>query len=150
MAVAAEPVEVVEEKIRLPKSNWLWNVLYYDLIIFVFFIIPSNLKASLELRWMNWKCSRIRYKWLWFIFTNHRPFDARFPNTNQTRACWQYYVDFNKCAWAKAEEGGAENAGCKKLQRLARIMCPGSWIEKWDSALEQGINPSDMNPPKWG
>lgn len=76
------------------------------------------------------------------------PFDARFPNTNQTRACWQYYVDFNKCARAKVDEGGAENAGCKKLQRLARIMCPGSWIEKWDSALEEGINPSDMTPPQ--
>ena len=75
------------------------------------------------------------------------PFDARFPNTNQTRACWQHYVDFNKCARAKVDEGGADNVGCKKLQRLARIMCPGSWIEKWDSALEQGINPSDMNPP---
>lgn len=76
------------------------------------------------------------------------PFDARFPNTNQTRACWQYYVDFNKCARAKEGEGGAEHPGCKKLHRLARIMCPGSWIEKWDSALEQGINPSDMTPPE--
>ena len=75
------------------------------------------------------------------------PFDARFPNTNQTRACWQNYVDFNKCARAKANEGGAEHAGCKKLQRLARIMCPASWIEKWDSALEAGINPSNMDPP---
>jgi cytochrome c oxidase subunit 6b len=76
------------------------------------------------------------------------PFDARFPNTNQTRACWQNYVDFNKCARAKVDEGGAEHAGCKKLQRLARIMCPASWIEKWDSALEEGINPSNMDPPK--
>jgi cytochrome c oxidase subunit 6b len=25
------------------------------------------------------------------------PFDARFPNTNQTKNCWQNYVDFNKC-----------------------------------------------------
>ena len=75
------------------------------------------------------------------------PFDARFPNTNQTRACWQYYVDFNKCSRAKADEGGPEHPGCKKLQRLARIMCPASWIEKWDSALEEGRNPSDMTPP---
>lgn len=75
------------------------------------------------------------------------PFDSRFPNTNQTRACWQYYVDFHKCARAKEEDGGAENPGCRKLQRLARIMCPESWIEKWDDALERGINPSDMTPP---
>ena len=75
------------------------------------------------------------------------PFDARFPNTNQTRACWQYYVDAHKCATAKADAGGTEHPGCKKLARLARIMCPGSWIEKWDSALEEGRNPSDMTPP---
>ena len=24
-------------------------------------------------------------------------FDARFPNTNQTKNCWQNYVDFHKC-----------------------------------------------------
>lgn len=74
------------------------------------------------------------------------PFDPRFPNTNQTRACWQYYVDFHKCSKAKADVGGADFEACRKLQRLARITCPASWIEKWDSSLEQGINPSDMNP----
>jgi cytochrome c oxidase subunit 6b len=25
------------------------------------------------------------------------PFDARFPNTNQSKNCWQNYVDFHKC-----------------------------------------------------
>ncbi len=70
------------------------------------------------------------------------PNDPRFPNTNQTRACWQYYVDAQKCATVKAEAGGHEHPGCKKLARLARIMCPGAWIEKWDSALEEGRNPS--------
>jgi cytochrome c oxidase subunit 6b len=76
------------------------------------------------------------------------PNDPRFPNTNQTRACWQYYVDAHKCALAKAEVGGVEHPGCKKLTRLARIMCPASWIEKWDEALEQGINPSSIEMEK--
>ena len=25
------------------------------------------------------------------------PFDPRFPNQNQTRNCWQNYVDFHRC-----------------------------------------------------
>ena len=25
------------------------------------------------------------------------PFDPRFPNMNQTRNCWQNYVDFHRC-----------------------------------------------------
>lgn len=28
-------------------------------------------------------------------------FDARFPNVNQTRNCWQNYVDFHKCLKVK-------------------------------------------------
>lgn len=30
--------------------------------------------------------------------------DARFPNTNQTKHCWQNYVDYHKCINAKGEE----------------------------------------------
>ncbi len=29
------------------------------------------------------------------------PFDARFPNTNQTRNCWQNYIDFHRCIQVK-------------------------------------------------
>lgn len=29
-------------------------------------------------------------------------FDARFPNANQTKNCWQNYVDFHKCLKIKA------------------------------------------------
>ncbi|KAK3674992.1 Cytochrome c oxidase subunit 6B [Recurvomyces mirabilis] len=31
-------------------------------------------------------------------------FDARFPNQNQTKHCWQNYVDYHKCVLAKGEE----------------------------------------------
>jgi hypothetical protein len=31
-------------------------------------------------------------------------FDPRFPNTNQTKHCWQNYVDYHKCITAKGEE----------------------------------------------
>jgi Cytochrome oxidase c subunit VIb len=31
-------------------------------------------------------------------------YDARFPNQNQTKHCWQNYVDYHKCIIAKGEE----------------------------------------------
>ena len=32
------------------------------------------------------------------------PFDPRFPNQNQTKNCWQNYVDFHRCQKLKGEE----------------------------------------------
>lgn len=138
MAVAQqEEAEIVQEKPKLPKST----------INIVLDIVPNPLDivgtTADELRSAQEQGTADSDT----AILSTAPFDARFPNTNQTRACWQHYIDSHKCARAKADQGGVDNAGCKKLQRLARIMCPGSWIEKWDAALEQGINPSDMNPP---
>ena len=31
-------------------------------------------------------------------------YDARFPNMNQTKHCWQNYVDYHKCIIAKGED----------------------------------------------
>ena len=31
------------------------------------------------------------------------PFDPRFPNQNQTRNCWQNYVDFHRCQNLKVD-----------------------------------------------
>ena len=31
-------------------------------------------------------------------------FDARFPNQNQTKHCWQNYVDYHKCILAKGDD----------------------------------------------
>lgn len=42
-----------------------------------------------------------------FLNTNSRLFlgtDARFPNMNQTKHCWQNYVDYHKCITAKGED----------------------------------------------
>jgi hypothetical protein len=40
-------------------------------------------------------------------------FDARFPNTNQTKNCWQNYVDFHKCQKIKVR--GQAGAGAPPL-----------------------------------
>ncbi|KAI9495381.1 cytochrome c oxidase, subunit VIb [Zychaea mexicana] len=68
-------------------------------------------------------------------------FDARFPNTNQTKHCWQNYVDYFKCINARGEDF----APCKQFYRAYHSLCPNEWIEKWDNQREEGTNPSNMN-----
>ena len=44
--------------------------------------------------------------------------DARFPNVNQTKHCWQNYVDYHKCIIAKGEDF----APCRQVRKLANNM----------------------------
>ncbi|KAL1931053.1 hypothetical protein VTP01DRAFT_10190 [Rhizomucor pusillus] len=67
-------------------------------------------------------------------------FDARFPNTNQTKHCWQNYVDYYKCVNARGEEFEP----CKQFYRAFHSLCPNGWIEKWDAQREEGTNPSNF------
>ena len=51
-------------------------------------------------------------------------FDARFPNMNQTKNCWQNYVDFHKCIKAKGEDYPV----CEYFKRSYKSLCPGIWV----------------------
>jgi cytochrome c oxidase subunit 6b len=79
-------------------------------------------------------------------------YDARFPNQNQTKHCWQNYVDYHKCIIAKGEEFRP----CRQVGRQTnhtsmgvlargitdgvviqfflayRSLCPSGWIQRWD------------------
>lgn len=52
------------------------------------------------------------------------PFDARFPNTNQTRNCWQNYIDYHKCVKAKGED----YEPCTYYKRVFTSLCPHEWV----------------------
>ena len=49
---------------------------------------------------------------------------ARFPNTNQTRHCFQNYTDYFKCITAKGEDF----APCKQFKRAYNSLCPSMCI----------------------
>ena len=51
-------------------------------------------------------------------------FDARFPNTNQTKHCWQKYVDYQKCIKVLGEG----HSDCQSFQRDYRSLCPYEWV----------------------
>ena len=62
-------------------------------------------------------------------------FDARFPNCNQTRHCWQNYVDFHRCIKQKGES----YAPCKQFMDAFNSLCPTQWVDKWDEQRENGV-----------
>ncbi|GAB6021428.1 Cytochrome c oxidase subunit 6B1 [Chamberlinius hualienensis] len=65
------------------------------------------------------------------------PFDPRFPNQNQTRYCWQSYVDYHRCQKVK----GKDYEPCKYFKKVYHSMCPNAWVEKWDDQLANGTFP---------
>ena len=51
-------------------------------------------------------------------------FDARFPNTNQAKNCWQNYVDYYRCVEAKGEDFEP----CKQFKFAFQSLCPTRWV----------------------
>ncbi len=51
-------------------------------------------------------------------------FDARFPNCNQTKNCWQNYVDYQKCVKQKGEDF----APCDFFKKTYKSLCPIAWV----------------------
>ncbi|KAK9460468.1 cytochrome c oxidase, subunit VIb [Lipomyces oligophaga] len=68
-------------------------------------------------------------------------YDPRFPNQNQTAHCWQYYVDYFKCI----NSMGEGYKPCNQFKTGYRLLCPDTWVEKWDEQRENGIFPADLS-----
>jgi cytochrome c oxidase subunit 6b len=47
---------------------------------------------------------------------------------NQTKHCWQNYVDYHKCINAKGEDF----APCRQFFLAYRSLCPSGWYQRWD------------------
>ncbi|PJF18582.1 hypothetical protein PSACC_01610 [Paramicrosporidium saccamoebae] len=71
------------------------------------------------------------------------PFDPRFPNANQTKNCWQNYVDYHMCVAAK----GADFSPCDYFKRNYKIICPQNWVSRWDDLREEGKFAGNLNCP---
>ncbi|KAI2642249.1 cytochrome c oxidase polypeptide vib-like protein [Xylaria nigripes] len=67
--------------------------------------------------------------------------DARFPNQNQTKHCWQNYVDYHKCINAKGEDF----APCRQFFLAYRSLCPSGWYQRWDEQREAGNFPVKLD-----
>ncbi|XP_060639046.1 cytochrome c oxidase subunit 6B2 [Anolis sagrei] len=65
------------------------------------------------------------------------PFDPRFPNTNQTRNCYQNYLDYYRCVKIMKAKG-KDTAVCEWYHRVYKSLCPISWVKRWDEQRAQG------------
>ncbi|XP_034507110.1 cytochrome c oxidase subunit 6B1-like [Ambystoma mexicanum] len=65
------------------------------------------------------------------------PFDARFPNINQSRNCYQNYRDYHRCLTAMNGKG-ADPYPCEWYHKVYKCLCPVSWVAKWDEERELG------------
>ncbi|BGO95866.1 hypothetical protein NBRC10512_001452 [Rhodotorula toruloides] len=89
-------------------------------------------------------------------------FDARFPNTNQSRHCFQAYVDYFRCVNAKGEDFPAcktfwrtYHSLCPNVRCAAELMIPGFLfspisgvnrrIAKWDEQREENKFPAKLD-----
>jgi len=68
------------------------------------------------------------------VMVKTAPFDARFPNQNQTRNCWQNYVDYHRCKKIKGED----YALCDYFQKVYKSLCPNEWVSTWDGQIDSG------------
>ena len=71
------------------------------------------------------------------------PFDPRYPNCNQTKYCWQSYLDFHRCE-AQLGKAGEDIEVCKLFKINYKSLCPNAWIEKWETQREDGILPAKI------
>ncbi|KAG5439609.1 hypothetical protein PCANB_002186 [Pneumocystis canis] len=67
-------------------------------------------------------------------------FDSRFPNMNQTKNCYQNYIDYNKCISVHGEDF----APCKQFWGAYQSLCPNEWIQHWDLQREAGNFPGRL------
>ncbi|CAK9290150.1 unnamed protein product [Gordionus sp. m RMFG-2023] len=69
------------------------------------------------------------------------PYDARFPNQNQTLNCWQNYVDYYRCINKKGEDFDL----CQYFKFIYVKLCPSTWIEKYDNLRETDCFPAKLD-----
>ena len=68
------------------------------------------------------------------------PWDPRFPNTNQTKYCYQSFLDFQRCSKLRGEEFEA----CQYYKRVSKSICPNSWLDKWETQIAEGRFPGNI------
>lgn len=68
-------------------------------------------------------------------------FDPRFPYTNQTKHCYQAYVDYHKCVNVKGEDFEP----CQTFFKTFTSLCPTAWVENMDDQRAAGKFPQNLD-----
>ncbi|KAI9044068.1 cytochrome c oxidase subunit VIb [Aspergillus affinis] len=87
-----------------------------------------------------WRMDELVACWMLTIRNEMTGYDARFPQMNQTKHCWQNYVDYYKCVNAKGEDFRP----CTQFFHAFRSLCPKAWTDRWDGQREAGNFPAKL------
>ncbi|XP_036125412.1 cytochrome c oxidase subunit 6B1-like [Molossus molossus] len=71
------------------------------------------------------------------------PFDSCFPNQDQTRNCWQNYLDFHHCKKAMTAKGGDVSV-CEWYRCVYNSLCLISWVLVWGDHWAEGTFPGKI------
>ncbi|KAL6084538.1 hypothetical protein STEG23_003015 [Scotinomys teguina] len=71
------------------------------------------------------------------------PFDPRFPNQNQTRNCYQNFLDYHRCV-KTMNRRGKNTQPCEYYFRVFRSLCPINWVQRWNEQIKQGTFPGKI------
>ncbi|EDL31255.1 cytochrome c oxidase subunit 6B2 isoform 1 [Mus musculus] len=71
------------------------------------------------------------------------PFDPRFPNQNQTRNCYQNFLDYHRCVKTMNRRGKSTQP-CEYYFRVFHSLCPISWVQRWNEQIKQGTFPGKI------
>ncbi|XP_056652550.1 uncharacterized protein LOC100012097 isoform X3 [Monodelphis domestica] len=77
--------------------------------------------------------------------SNHStpPFDPRFPNQNQTRNCYQNFLDFHRCTKI-LKRPGKDSSPCDYCRKVYHSLCPLSWVQRWTDQIREGTFPGKI------
>uniref|UniRef100_A0A3Q2IBE6 Cytochrome c oxidase subunit 6B2 n=1 Tax=Equus caballus TaxID=9796 RepID=A0A3Q2IBE6_HORSE len=83
--------------------------------------------------------------WMWDIDSQKPPkgrwstppFDPRFPNQNQTRNCYQNFLDYHRCV-KNMNRRGKSTQPCEYYFRVFHSLCPMSWVQRWTEQIKAG------------
>uniref|UniRef100_A0A8B9XCV9 Cytochrome c oxidase subunit 6B2 n=1 Tax=Bos mutus grunniens TaxID=30521 RepID=A0A8B9XCV9_BOSMU len=64
------------------------------------------------------------------------PFDPRF-NQNQTRNCYQNFLDYHRCIKTMNRRGKSTQP-CEYYFRVYHSLCPISWVQRWKEQIKDG------------
>mmetsp|Transcript_55610 Transcript_55610/g.81740 ORF Transcript_55610/g.81740 Transcript_55610/m.81740 type:complete len:95 (+) Transcript_55610:33-317(+) len=68
------------------------------------------------------------------------PYNARNPQTNQTKHCYAKYNEFFRCE----KHHGEDAKECMKIKQAFFSLCPSEWRTKWDDQRENGFFPGPL------
>uniref|UniRef100_A0A8C0DK77 Cytochrome c oxidase subunit 6B2 n=1 Tax=Balaenoptera musculus TaxID=9771 RepID=A0A8C0DK77_BALMU len=65
------------------------------------------------------------------------PFDPRFPKQNQTRNCYQNFLDYHPCV-KRMNRRGKSTQPCEYYFRVFHAPCPMSWVSGQRGSAQTG------------